>query len=195
VPTSVDAAQPGEVLLDTHKWNSSFGMVYPADRTFKVAPMISTIAQFRAIDWGMEHCTLDVALPELSEMVQFMNFTLSGETVMLEMWQVSSPGTAIDPGTLSWETRPPRKLLVGYWTLKPGMKMQTEVFECPSNSLHTFEFTCVGPDCHLQFQQDPNDSRIGTKVHKYRIWADEQLLSLLYHSIPIEEIIHGHCGS
>ncbi|KAF7357609.1 hypothetical protein MSAN_01357300 [Mycena sanguinolenta] len=165
----VNAAQPHEVLLDTHRWNSSFGMIYPADRTFKVAPGISTIAQFRAIDWGMERCTVNVVLPELSDMMDFMNFTVSGSTVddpeavMLEMWRVSSPQItqAIDPRTLSWQTRPQRKLLVGYWTLKSGMSMESEVFECASNSLHTFEFACVGSKCYLEFQQDPNDPRIG----------------------------------
>ncbi|KAJ6620259.1 hypothetical protein B0H10DRAFT_1086379 [Mycena sp. CBHHK59/15] len=117
---------------------------------------------------GMERCTLDVVLPEASEMINYMNFTSSGssgdpDAVMVEMWRVSSPEITepIDPRELSWETRPQRKLLVGYWDLKPGAKMQSETFECTSNSLHTFEFICLGPKCHLQFQQDPNDPRIG----------------------------------
>ncbi|KAJ6569447.1 hypothetical protein B0H19DRAFT_695083 [Mycena capillaripes] len=164
----VEAARPSQVRLDTHRWNSSFGMIYPADRTFNVASGISTIAQFRAIDWGMEKCSLDVVLPEVTEMTDFMNFSMSGSTgdsdwVTVEVWRVSSPEitVAIDPQTLSWETKPPRKLLVGYWGLKPGVRMQSETFECSSNSLHTFEFLCLDPKCHLQFQQDPNDSQIG----------------------------------
>ncbi|KAJ6498093.1 hypothetical protein C8R47DRAFT_318932 [Mycena vitilis] len=163
----VDAAHPSEVLLDTHRWNSSFGMIYPADRTFEVSPGISTIAQFRAIDWGMESCSLDVTIPEAPEMTEFMNFSLTGsigapEWVMVEVWRVSSPEIteAIEPHTLSWETKPPRKLLVGYWSLKPGVRLQSETFECRSNSLHTFEFLCSDPKCHLKFQQDPNDSQI-----------------------------------
>jgi len=163
----IDAAHPTEVLLDTHKWNSSLGMVYPADRTFKVAPGISSIAQFRAIDWGMELCTLNVVLPGADGIIDFMNFTLSGSpsdpsAVMVEIWRVSSPEIRhpIDAHTLSWRTRPQRKLKVGYWSLKPGVNLESEVFDCVSNSLHTFEFMCLGPNCHLQFQQDPNDSRI-----------------------------------
>ncbi|KAK7042608.1 hypothetical protein R3P38DRAFT_2891393 [Favolaschia claudopus] len=167
----VDSAQPGAIALDTHRWNSSFGMVYPADRTFKVASGISTIAQFRAIDWGMELCTLNAVIPGTTDLIEFMNFTITPsqgnlDSVMVEIWRVSGPETTqpLDTRTLSWKTKPKRKHVVGYWSLKPGTKLESEVFFCASNSLHTFEFLCVGDGCHLQFQQDPNDSRIAFYV-------------------------------
>ncbi|KAK6974371.1 hypothetical protein R3P38DRAFT_3133527 [Favolaschia claudopus] len=159
----VDSAQPGAIALDTHP-----------DRTFKVASGISTIAQFRAIDWGMELCTLNAVIPETTDLIQFMNFTITPsqdnlDSVMVEIWRVSGPEITqpLDASTLSWKTKPKRKHVVGYWSLKPGTKLESEVFFCASNSLHTFEFLCVGDGCHLQFQQDPNDSRIGRARSDY----------------------------
>ncbi|KAJ7890289.1 hypothetical protein B0H13DRAFT_2040609 [Mycena leptocephala] len=109
----------------------------------------------------MESCTLDVVLLESTDMTDFMNFSFSGKAgdfswVMAEAWRVSNPEIieGIDPQTLSWETKPPRKLFVGYWSLKPWVRMQSETFDCISNSLHIFEFVCVDPMCHLEFQQD-----------------------------------------
>lgn len=141
----------------------------------------------------MESCTLNAVLPEVENLIDFMNFTSSeshNDPVMIEIWVVSSPEitTPIDAHTLSWETKPRRRFLVGYWSLKPGVNFQSETFKCTSNSLHTYEFVCLGTNCHLQFQQDPNDSRIGEEnIYQGRLNLTMEF-SFLYNSTTIKEM-------
>lgn len=98
-----------------------------------------------------------------------MNFTISGsegsgelESVMVEMWSVSTPAKApIELRKLSWNTRPVRKLRLGYWTVGVGQNFESGIFKCPSNTLHTLEVSCLGRNCHLAFQQDKEEPGLG----------------------------------
>lgn len=38
----IDSSQPHKVFYDTHRWDSSFGMIYPRDRRFEVSPTVLT---------------------------------------------------------------------------------------------------------------------------------------------------------
>ncbi|KAI0067446.1 hypothetical protein BV25DRAFT_1819784 [Artomyces pyxidatus] len=137
----VSSAEPSTVF-DAVQWHDSSitvnGVVPDNVRTFQVSPEISTIVQFRAIDYGMENCTLTLALPAPHSDVQ------------LDVWALST-STRLDVRTLSWKTRPPRTERVGHATNLIGEVTFTP-FQCSSGSYHTFEVSCAtGGDCAVDF--------------------------------------------
>ncbi|KAJ7753627.1 hypothetical protein DFH07DRAFT_744342 [Mycena maculata] len=44
---------------------SPIGTVVPEDRRVLITPTISTVIQFRTIDWGMDDCRLHISVPAL----------------------------------------------------------------------------------------------------------------------------------
>jgi len=149
----IDEAQPHRVFIDSHRWFSASGVVYPEDRRFLLTPGVSTVARFRILDFGMERCTLTGAIPSLSALNE-ANRTISlfESPVIIQVWRLQSE-TDLDPHTLSWASRPRRESLLTSWSISPGDHPETYSFPCLSGSLHVFEFACAGASCHLDFQQ------------------------------------------
>ncbi|KAH9163298.1 hypothetical protein EDB89DRAFT_1912752 [Lactarius sanguifluus] len=92
---------------------------------------VSTVVQFRAIDYGMENCSLALAPSEGA----------AGVDVELDVWALADaprlPGRRLnanlDVRTLTWASRPERKEHIG----------ETRMFACPSGSYHTLEIACA----------------------------------------------------
>lgn len=122
---------------------------------------MSTIAQYRAGDFGMERCILTGAIPSL-EALTATNQTLnqSGTPVHINVWRLETY-ERVNAQTLSWSTRPKRGSLFAQWDVSLGKSFTSDEFRCPSGSLHTFEFTCTGAGCHLKFQQIPKYKELG----------------------------------
>ncbi|KAJ7065425.1 hypothetical protein C8F01DRAFT_1366418 [Mycena amicta] len=157
----VSEREPSKVFYENNRRFTNFGMAYPTDRKFRVAPGVSTIVQFRVRDWGMEHCTLTFATgmtPPASEhghsrdeMHSHGHPTATGH---LDVWQLTQQHERVDPERISWGTRPPRNHLLGTWDLTRAEALRSEEFHCNSTSLLTLELSCHGSEgCHLEFVQ------------------------------------------
>ncbi|KAI9433473.1 hypothetical protein H4582DRAFT_1819741 [Lactarius indigo] len=106
---------------------------------------VSTIVQFRAIDYGMENCSLALAPPPAAA---------EGATpvdVELDVWALADaprrPGRRLnanlDVRTLTWASRPERKERIGTLSVVGGVPGETRTFVCPSGSYHTLEIACA----------------------------------------------------
>jgi hypothetical protein len=110
----------------------------------------------------MERCTLNAAMLSLNQMDKFTEFSVSSEgSALVEIWGLDVKDE-IDPGTLSWNTKPKRTALIDRWTVAPGNKYETKEFACGARTLQAFEFVCRGAGCHLGFRQTSDDPQQGT---------------------------------
>jgi len=103
-----------------------------------VDAQVSTVVQFRAIDYGMENCS--VALVSAAMDVELDVWALADDT--------APPGRRLlDPRTLTWASRPERKAHVGVLRVAAaaadGASGETRTFACPSGSYHTLEIACA----------------------------------------------------
>jgi hypothetical protein len=93
--------------------------------------------QFRAIDYGMENCSL--ALAEGSAVLD----------VELDVWALADVprrrlNSNLDFRTLTWASRPARKEHVGVLSVVGGgVSGETRTFACPSGSYQTLEIACA----------------------------------------------------
>lgn len=111
-----------------------------------MTPKVSTIVQFRAIDYGMENCSLALT-PTSAEGSALAD-------VDLDVWTLADapqrPGRRLnanlDVRTLTWASRPARKEHVGVLKVVGG---ETRMFTCPSGSYHTLEIACATRGCDV----------------------------------------------
>jgi len=122
---------------------TNLGTIVPERRRVLVTPTISTIVEFRSIDWGMEDCELHLSLPSGD----------ASSTVVL--YQLNQTHTT-DLATLSYETRPPRQAELG--TFQPSVEGTAwqHRFACPTDTILTFELACSSTSeskCMLEWWQ------------------------------------------
>ncbi|KAI0043705.1 hypothetical protein FA95DRAFT_1609153 [Auriscalpium vulgare] len=145
----VSTAKPREVLRDDREYLTNVnGNVPPGGMRISVTPQVSTVVQFRAIDYGMENCTVVVDFPP------------APPALTLDVWRLDAPAR-LDMRSLTYSSRPRRAELVGSVTRHAsaslaerhlGGKTVLPPFDCPSGSYHTFEMACAaGSDCDLDF--------------------------------------------
>lgn len=106
---------------------------------------VSTIGQFRAIDYGMEKCSLRLKIPQKNSTT--VNINIEGANANLDVWQLSM-GKRLT-GKVSWDSRPPRKRLVSTTNLSYGMDITLFDFHCIPGTFHTFEVACHDASCHV----------------------------------------------
>ncbi|KAH9160566.1 hypothetical protein EDB89DRAFT_2081704 [Lactarius sanguifluus] len=102
---------------------------------------VSTVVQFRAIDYGMENCSFALAPSEGA----------AGVVIELDVWALADaprrPGRRLnanlDVRTLTWASRPERKEHIGTLSVVGGSPGETRMFACPSGSYHTLEIACA----------------------------------------------------
>ena len=99
-----------------------------------INPKMSTIIQFRAIDWGMEICELHVDLPE--------SFGQEGHSGSLALYRVNST-IPLDTSALSYDTRPPRIAKLGNIALGNGDVTWHRKFSCAMDEVLSFELSCL----------------------------------------------------
>ncbi|KAJ7609353.1 hypothetical protein DFH06DRAFT_1376404, partial [Mycena polygramma] len=142
--TQVDSGHPNTVFGQyPKKHTASVGTVYPEVRH------ISTVAQFRAIDYGMQICEVHVNL-EGSSSSSFALYRLEG-TVALDSLQ------------LSFNSRPRRALMLSEIEANPdGVAQFRRNFSCESEQLLTFELACAKDSptgCFSEWWQDSETAR------------------------------------
>ncbi|EJD46583.1 hypothetical protein AURDEDRAFT_164408 [Auricularia subglabra TFB-10046 SS5] len=127
---------------EDRQWMSEAGTVVPEDHHFLVTRTRSSVVQFRAMDWGTEHCTLRMDLPP-------SNSTMGA----VDIWKLESDKELL-PHIL-WKA--PRRLeLMASRRFEAGKSAGTLEFSCESGSFPTFEFTCSAGTsvCEVDFWQD-----------------------------------------
>ena len=106
---------------------------------------VSTIGQFRAIDYGMEKCSLRLKAPQMNSTT--VNIYIDGGNAMLDIWQLSTDKRLT--GKVSWDSKPPRNRLVSTVNLSYGKDITLYDFRCVPGTFHTFEVACHGASCHV----------------------------------------------
>ncbi|KAK0226226.1 hypothetical protein IW262DRAFT_752110 [Armillaria fumosa] len=145
----VSSASPDEVM-PSHRNTMLFtsnGFTPLFERHLVVNDEVSTIAQFRALDFGMENCTIAIATPSHSAYADIM----TGDAVSLDVWSI--PHAA-------------RKLNMNLLVSRAGLS-QTPAFSCASGSYHTFEIMCSEPGCSVDIV-GAGDKASGLFMHQYQ---------------------------
>ncbi|KIJ63972.1 hypothetical protein HYDPIDRAFT_133255 [Hydnomerulius pinastri MD-312] len=156
-PTSPKLVWPD----DTTKGMTIIGTVSPDHRRFAISPNVSSVAQFRAVDFGYENCTLEFAMiaPGSDSMAES---TRSQTSSLVDIWRLHTD-QKLDVKTLSWDMRPPRSHRIGTVELEWGhVAILDKSFLCPWGTYQTFEISCAeGSNCDLDFWQDPKVPQLG----------------------------------
>jgi hypothetical protein len=161
----VSLKDPKKVLPTYHTrfFERRFGPVPLLESRFLVTPGISTVAQFRAIDFGMESCSLAVGVPPLNEthgQVMFPpTFTLDVYTLPIQ--------ERLNLQAVSYSSLPPTKTLFARLALSEGIIVQTPKFPCRTLSYHTFLLACSHPDCRLDLIRTTYDES-GLFMYQYQ---------------------------
>ncbi|KZV95268.1 hypothetical protein EXIGLDRAFT_834421 [Exidia glandulosa HHB12029] len=153
-----------KLMEDTKSERTVEGTVFPEERHTVLSTTVGTVVQFRAMDWGMERCTLNLSIPEGS------NF-LDGPS--LNVWMLASD-IELRPGISAWGVAPARsKLLASSARLGQA---HTIDFACLSGSFPTLELTCSEnappAECSVDFWQDASgldSARRG--IHVIQHWS------------------------
>jgi len=152
----VSKTYPDKVFpLDTRRWLSDRGMLSPDEHQILITADVSTLIQFRILDYGMERCSVTFDFPDettIRARHRDNNLDLNGIT-KVNVWELDAT-TEIDVKTISRRTAPPRKKLVDTLDVKMGNLTSTVEFPCQARSLHTYELGCVAHDCRVMFWQD-----------------------------------------
>ncbi|KAF9457242.1 hypothetical protein BDZ94DRAFT_1240922 [Collybia nuda] len=181
VIAQIDRSQPKYVYpVDPRRRSTYFGTVSPEDRNVLATnqasssfifrnKLISTVLQFRARDFGMEWCTLKLALPASAqydptdpnnEEERERNWLLEGDTSDLEVWELES-SQWLDPRYLSYNTRPRRRGHLFSFRVRGNSTHVSREVRCPSDKIATFEVFCVSPGCRVDIWQNKLQPPIG----------------------------------
>ncbi|KAF8433676.1 hypothetical protein L210DRAFT_3649499 [Boletus edulis BED1] len=148
----VDSASPDTVFEDDFVAQMVHsGTITPDDRKVRITPTMSTIVQFRAIDWGMEICELHIHLPE--------SYGQEGHSGSLGVYRINST-IPLDSSSLSYNTRPPRVVRQGVIPLGNGVVTWHRKFSCATEEVLSFELSCLpseesggDPGCFVEWVQ------------------------------------------
>jgi len=154
--TQVSKTYPEKTFpLDTRRWLSDRGMLSPDEHQILITADVSTIVQFRILDYGMERCAVTFDLPDEATIRgrhRDNNLDLNG-VAKVQVWELDTT-CEIDVKTINKRNLPPRKKLLDTLDLKMGNLSSTIEFPCKSRSMHTYELACVAHDCRVMFWQD-----------------------------------------
>ncbi|KAJ7239570.1 hypothetical protein B0H12DRAFT_1326607 [Mycena haematopus] len=163
----INSSDPTAAYVQRPHWNSYFGMIYPEDREFLVNPVVSTIAQFRTLDFGMERCVATLEIPSPDEMLDMPGKTISSSDApfTLDVWTLDAEDR-IDPHSLTWTTRPRRIDLLTTMVVHQGYNLLHSLpFPCLARTFLAFEIQCSA--CNLHFRQDKKPPRLAFFITQY----------------------------
>ncbi|EIN05096.1 hypothetical protein PUNSTDRAFT_137782 [Punctularia strigosozonata HHB-11173 SS5] len=156
--TQVSRKQPTKVFSNHPRrfYSHIGGMIYPEDRRFLVTDDVHSIAQFRVLDFGMELCSIVIAVPAVHEQLA-ANKTATigpGMTALIHVFRLDADNEQFfDAARLSWRTRPKRhsKQPMATLTVEAGTSAATEKFDCLEASARAF----VRYDSPFVFESGP----------------------------------------
>lgn len=121
---------------------------------------VSSIIQFRHLDYAMERCSLNAVIPEYVE-----NGSSNGN--MIDIWLLDTSVEISRQLSHSWASAPKRRRRLTSLTLTSSSAVSYD-FHCPSNEFTTLELSCPSfPNrpCHVDFWQDRRRVPIGGSLH------------------------------
>ncbi|KJA22681.1 hypothetical protein HYPSUDRAFT_164321 [Hypholoma sublateritium FD-334 SS-4] len=134
------------------------GVVYPDDRHIYISPKISTIVQFRHLDYGMENCSLIYTVPLLTS--KFNPNAIVLNSSIIDVWALDTVVEISRHIGDTWKYAPKRTKKLA--TL--SMSNNSYSFHCRSNEFSTFELSCSSSAtslCQVDFWQDQRATPIG----------------------------------
>ncbi|KAF8055312.1 hypothetical protein FPV67DRAFT_854273 [Lyophyllum atratum] len=163
VVLQIQRSDPKRTMHEDERGHPSpVGTIYPDDRHFVVSTEMSTVAQFRHLDYGMERCRLLVKVPMPSDILDTaIQIT---DRSMIDVWTLDSPDE-LTPYTI-WEHAPARKAHFTTLTISERGEASSPEYRCPSGLFSTFEFVCsdTGKPCHVDFWQNKEKPHGGIHV-------------------------------
>ncbi|KAF7348572.1 hypothetical protein MVEN_01374800 [Mycena venus] len=144
----VDSSHPSRVFAQwSETWATPHGIVPINDRRLLVTEMASTVAQFRILDFGMEHCVITLAVPFQNLTAPTARFDLQQQS--LDVWLLKANGK-LNFQELSWKTKPNRDHLLGHFSTTSGTTQELAGFPCVSGTYLTIELACQIPGCFFE---------------------------------------------
>ncbi|KAF8870905.1 hypothetical protein CPB84DRAFT_826749 [Gymnopilus junonius] len=146
----IDAQRPYEVTKPRKGEETSIGTVYPELGQMIATSSISTILQFRALDYGMELCELSIKTPDEEPVYPFIL-----PSPPIQIYAIPQK-KRLYANSLSYANRPVRGELIGEpRLLRNGTWSYT--FRCSMDEIYTFEVACKNTEteeCILRWTQD-----------------------------------------
>lgn len=122
--------------------------------------------QFRAMDWGMENCVLQLDVPPPGD----HNGTIVHDPTVVDIWRLDGRAELLPH--ISWNKAPPRVERLASLRFAAGENAGNIDLHCSSGSFLTFELACSSetPECLLEFWQDKqrgdqNGARLVDALH------------------------------
>ncbi|CCM06169.1 uncharacterized protein FIBRA_08410 [Fibroporia radiculosa] len=148
----VDSADSDKVFRSHRAHMTHSGTVVPEDRHIQTTSTVTSIVQFRAIDFGMETCELRVVIDPAS------SFTATLRPFMLSLYRLNA-SIPLNAATLSYKTRPPRLTEIDTVEVRAGAALDWHRnFACATEEVITIELACEVPigekDCDLEWWQN-----------------------------------------
>ncbi|KAG9309710.1 hypothetical protein JVU11DRAFT_10386 [Chiua virens] len=157
--------------VDQKTYVTSIGTVSPERHRIMMDPTVSTVLQFRALDYGMEACELRISLPARHpldgrsiEATAETEFTISDlpTSIRLSQLDMSLP---LDPETISYQTRPPTLRDIADFDIGELPATFSYNFTCTMEEVLTFRLGCQSPECHIEWWQDHDDPGVALRQH------------------------------
>ncbi|KAI0649023.1 hypothetical protein C8Q79DRAFT_487874 [Trametes meyenii] len=152
-----------EMREDERGKDTIFGAVYPDDRHVLVSKQVSTVVQFRNLDYAMERCILNISLPVGNP--DFNPDISVSESSQVDVWILDNAAELAQDirGTLGGA--PSRRTLLATlpFPTSGGWRRSPE-FHCPSGAFTTLELSCsiaYNTDCQVDFWQDRRAKPVG----------------------------------
>jgi len=169
----VSSAEPNRMFTQWPIWwSSESGFVPFADLRVLVTPQVSTIAQFRVMDYGMENCSLTFRTPSPADQASqpATNVTISGfdtpDSAEIDVWLLATD-EKVDLNKLSWANKPSRDRQIGTLSLSPGTIAALPGLSCRSGTYLVFELACTAPDCFVDVVV-PIQELLGLYLRQYQ---------------------------
>ncbi|KAI0331102.1 hypothetical protein GY45DRAFT_663289 [Cubamyces sp. BRFM 1775] len=121
---------------------------------------VSTVAQFRHLDYGMEECRLTITIPTSD--TGFDPAVILRKPANVDIWFLNNSQELNPAMHGSWA---PVASRIGFYTTlslpsSDSVEHMTPAFACPSGGFTTVELACAttSPDCYLDFWQRPSST-------------------------------------
>ncbi|KAG6853252.1 hypothetical protein C0991_005710 [Blastosporella zonata] len=155
----IDEGEPHKVFeVNSMRFMALSGTVYPEERKVIISNKVSTIMQFRAIDYGMEICELQIHLPPSS--------ASAGEIQAISVYRLES-SAPLNLERLSYKTSPQRLGRLGDIRSVPGDETHWHRrISCSLEDVLTVELACpqdipTGTRCNLEWSQHKEEANPG----------------------------------
>ncbi|KAL4254119.1 hypothetical protein ABKN59_002439 [Abortiporus biennis] len=132
IVAQVNSSNPSYVFPynGPHAYDDIHGSTYNIDRHFVVSSEVSTIIQYRILDYGLEYHRLKFSLPTHAKAATSnKTFSLdhSGPNRIV-VWELDV-NTPLDTMKLSWKTKPRRKQLLWSFDAEEDSELESTEFE------------------------------------------------------------------